>query len=103
MDIDKLQSRWNQFERKSFPLGHRTKMIGSRNLTVFSSEIGGLILSFINSDGMLGGRQSMVVEEIAKSRNTVEAELESADARQYFAELFDMLQEVAFATDTGRN
>ena len=93
MDLKSIEQQWLAHEAKPFPTGHRAKIIAGQNLTLLHSETAGYILSFLQTNGSLGSRQRIALEQCLGQLNAINEELDE-EASRYFQELNSIAQEV---------
>jgi len=91
--MNNIKQLWEQHERRPFPAGCRGKEVQGLSLTMLESEIGGLILSFINTEGVLSSRQSGTLAGYDEKLAGVVDELDG-EAKEYFSALQMIFREV---------
>lgn len=84
--MDEIRKLWETHEARLFPSGHRTKEIGGVSLTLLESEIGGLVLTYLNTEGTLGRRQLKNLHDSNRKLSVALNDLEG-DAKDYFTAL----------------
>ena len=82
-----IEALWTAHEQTPFPDGHRSVSAQGMKLTLLESEIAGYILTFITTKGGIGSRQRNVLEDYSKKLVDIIAELETEEAKNYFASL----------------
>ncbi len=92
MNAQDFQKRWEEFEKRPFPDGHRSKTFQGRSLTLMFSEIGGYVLGFSQTQ-QLGGRQLMDANAISKILEEAIPELEG-EGKEFFSDLHKLLQDL---------
>ena len=85
--VEEIEKLWSAHEQTPFPEGHRSKEISGMNLTILESEVAGIIIGFITTNGGLGSRQRNVLEDYTAKLEEVINKLESQAAKDYFASL----------------
>ena len=93
MSLAEIQALWDRHERRQFPAGYRSQKFFNKNLTMWDSEIGGLILAFIQTGGRLGARQNLVMEQARSELPQIADQLEG-DAKEYMHELAVLVDKV---------
>ncbi len=93
MSVQDIKKAWEIHEATPFPGGHRTKVVNGQNLSLIESEIGSYIMAFVSTDGRLGARQYIAMQNFVKILPQIIAELEG-EAASYFSSLNSIAQEL---------
>ena len=93
MTLDSIKQKWEKHEATSFPLGHRSKEVLGKSLTIWDSEIGGSVLTFLNTGGHYGARQYSMMAQARAAMPKILDELEG-EAKDYFQQLADLVEEI---------
>ncbi|MCB0319614.1 MAG: hypothetical protein KDD60_01735 [Bdellovibrionales bacterium] len=93
MTLDAIASRWSALENRGLPDGHFKFSVNGRSVTLVQSEIAGMILTYLQTNGSLGSRQRSALQSLIK-------ELESGlstmndDCKSYFGDLLSIAGDV---------
>jgi len=88
-ELPEIQKRHEAFLLLPFPIGHRSKMVGNKTLALVQSEIGGLIFTYTGTNGSLGSRQRVVLEESLTALKEALPDF-SEEGKAYFQELLEI-------------
>ncbi|MEZ4753952.1 MAG: hypothetical protein R3A13_06520 [Bdellovibrionota bacterium] len=100
--VEEISKLWSAHEAKSFPEGHRTKVIGKANLTMIESDAASNIITFIHSGGNLVGRRQTELKNNIKILDESLKEL-SGEAKIYFTSLKQIVERVIELTSEPEN
>lgn len=90
MSLAEIQEAWSAHESTPFPMGHRMKEINGKNVSVLESEVGGYIMTFLNTGGRLGARQYLAMKAFQQELPDIVNQLEG-EGQKYF----DSLRKIA--------
>jgi len=90
--LSTINKLWSEHESTPFPMGHRAEIGEGINLTSLESQAGGIILSYVATEGKLGSYQKTQLEKFARQFKEVEGLLKSDEARTYFSNLLKIIE-----------
>src|SRR5690606_17625463 len=91
MNIAELEQAWRRHEGISFPARCYGVSVGGMKLRLLHSECGGLILTYLQTNGTLGSRQRIRIRELRSLVESALALIELEEDRGYFQEHVKML------------
>jgi hypothetical protein len=93
VDLKSIEHEWTEIEKTPFPSGHRGKSVHGLDLTSLESEAGGLVLTYVQSEGKLGARQLYYIRDIEANLAKIVPELNDS-GRTYFERLRKLLAQI---------
>lgn len=87
MGYGQIKSLWESLERQGFPNDCHNKSFDGVNTTILYSDLSSLILTYLETHGVLGRRQILVLDQSLLQAKKLIPLLPSERARNFFSEL----------------
>ncbi|MCB0328025.1 MAG: hypothetical protein KDD70_00135 [Bdellovibrionales bacterium] len=92
-EFNEIKDRYEKFLAAPFPMGHRSKMVGNRSLALVQSELGGFILTYLQTSGSLGSRQRISMEQTVADLKAAMSDF-AEEGQTFFSELVSISEMV---------